>query len=445
MAEQEIRILNVPDYDEQYLFEILSPSFFKIIIPGNLVVIKPNWVSESRKDIPDEWEQIITHPLVTKVVLRRVVEKLQGKGKVIITDGPQTDSSLEKILSQNDINEWKKIAGETGIELEIIDLRDEEWISDDGIVLERKKLKGDPRGKTLVNLRNHESEFRGHLKSKMGYYGAYYDSAETNVAHDGKNNLYSVSKSVLEADVFINLPKLKTHKKAGITCSLKNLVGINTEKNFLPHYNMGSANEGGDQFPVTTGITKIESHLVPFVKQHFLQKNLLAKAFSVTRPAFDLVFGKNDKKIRSGNWYGNDTLWRTVLDLNKILFYANPDGSMREDDPKSRKNYISIVDAVISGEGEGPLNADRKETGFIVVGYNPAAVDMVCADLMGFDWEKIPIIRNSFNIKNYKFADFNLNDIAVNLNGKRININELNDYMKFDFVPPFGWKTHIEK
>ncbi len=40
-----------------------------------------------------------------------------------------------------------------------------------------------------------------------------------------------MSKSPLVADVFINLPKLKTHKKCGLTVNLKSLVGINANKN----------------------------------------------------------------------------------------------------------------------------------------------------------------------------------------------------------------------
>ena len=36
---------------------------------------------------------------------------------------------------------------------------------------------------------------------------------------------YLIAKDVLDADLVINLPKLKTHKKAGITAALKNLVG----------------------------------------------------------------------------------------------------------------------------------------------------------------------------------------------------------------------------
>ena len=34
-------------------------------------------------------------------------------------------------------------------------------------------------------------------------------------------NEYCISNTILDADVIINIPKLKTHKKAGITVCLK--------------------------------------------------------------------------------------------------------------------------------------------------------------------------------------------------------------------------------
>ena len=61
-----------------------------------------------------------------------------------------------------------------------------------------------------------------------------------------------ISRTALQSDVFINLPKLKTHKKVGVTLNLKNLVGINGNKNWLPHYAIGSPEENGDQFPSKT-------------------------------------------------------------------------------------------------------------------------------------------------------------------------------------------------
>ena len=37
---------------------------------------------------------------------------------------------------------------------------------------------------------------------------------------------YCISEACLEADVIINLPKPKTHRKAGFTGALKNMIGV---------------------------------------------------------------------------------------------------------------------------------------------------------------------------------------------------------------------------
>src|SRR5438552_2282393 len=67
------------------------------------------------------------------------------------------------------------------------------------------------------------------------YYGADYDIEYTNDHHTGERHEYAFSGTALNSGIVINLPKLKTHKKAGVTLSLKNLVGLNTDKNLLPH------------------------------------------------------------------------------------------------------------------------------------------------------------------------------------------------------------------
>ena len=45
--------------------------------------------------------------------------------------------------------------------------------------------------------------------------------------YNPKKNEYLIPNTILEADVIINLPKPKTHRKAGITGAMKNFVGIN--------------------------------------------------------------------------------------------------------------------------------------------------------------------------------------------------------------------------
>jgi hypothetical protein len=42
-----------------------------------------------------------------------------------------------------------------------------------------------------------------------------------------------IAKDVLEADIIINLPKLKMHKKAGVTNALKNFVGSMAIRNIF--------------------------------------------------------------------------------------------------------------------------------------------------------------------------------------------------------------------
>ena len=71
-----------------------------------------------------------------------------------------------------------------------------------------------------------------------------------------------------------------------------------------------------------------------------------------------------------------------ILDLNKILFYANGDGTLRTDHPQNAKTYLSIVDGIYAGEGSGPLSPDKREVGLLFAGTNPVAVDCACATMM---------------------------------------------------------------
>jgi hypothetical protein len=73
-----------------------------------------------------------------------------------------------------------------------------------------------------------------------------YDPRKLALAHRLGRHQYPIAREVFEADVVFNVPKLKTHKKAGITAALKNLVGINGNKDFLPHHRVGGSLLGGD-------------------------------------------------------------------------------------------------------------------------------------------------------------------------------------------------------
>lgn len=443
--ERRVFVKEVQEYDDDKVYQLLETQLFESVKTAKKIVLKPNWVRDAHLERPGHWNYVITHPCVITAVLRKVLELMPPGGRVSIIDGPEFSSSIEKILSYYPVAQWKQQASIKNIEIEIIDLRDEIWIDDGHVVTKRSKNQGDFRGSTQTDLYGDLSEFSGHIKSKKGYYGADSDIAETNQAHNGLNNLYQVSQTVIECDVFINLPKLKTHKKAGITCCLKNLVGINTYRNFLPHCSLGVKKEGGDQFYLSGTKQKIEGKLMPLIHQYIRTSPFLSRRFSPFMRLGKKIFGNNKETIRGGAWFGNDTIWRMILDINKVLMYGNPDGTLRPDKLNYRKNYIAIVDAILCGEGNGPKIPDPKKLNYLIQGSNPVVIDAVCAELMGFDYQKIPVIKNAFRISKLPIVSCVEDDILVNFKDGEFKLADMPEGKKSLFIASNGWINHIEK
>ena len=97
-------------------------------------------------------------------------------------------------------------------------------------------LSGDPEGALTVNLGRRSALYGKPHPEKL--YGAVYRRSETIEHHQGECHEYEVSRTIMNADVVISVPKLKVHKKVGVTLNVKGLVGINTNKNYLVHYSL---------------------------------------------------------------------------------------------------------------------------------------------------------------------------------------------------------------
>ena len=153
-----------------------------------------------------------------------------------------------------------------------------------------------------------------------------------------------------------------------------------------------------------------------------------------------LIFGDTQKVIRSGNWHGNDTCWRMVLDLNKCLFFFDGSGQ-----PRAKPlRYLVVVDGIIGGEGNGPLSPDPKPCGVVLAGTHPVAVDCVAATLMGFDWRKLRLLQNSFQMRELNFVPFRPENITV-VSDKEAWARSLDQIQDtFQFEPHFGWVGAIE-
>jgi hypothetical protein len=156
------------------------------------------------------------------------------------------------------------------------------------------------------------------------------------------------------------------------------------------------------------------------------------------------IFGDtNSSTIRSGNWYGNDTTWRMVIDLNRILMYSEKTGRL-QDNPA--RHIFCIVDGIVGGEGNGPLDPTPNRTGIVLAGTNPVAVDLVCARIMGFAFEKLPLLYRSLDAHPLPLISAGICDIVVVSNDERLNAGQLEKIeFSLPFLPHFGWKGHVEK
>lgn len=121
-----------------------------------------------------------------------------------------------------------------------------------------------------------------------------------------------ISAVALEAEVIINLPKLKTHGLTVLTCAVKNMFGC------------------------VPGAAKAQLHVAAPSPASFAK--CLAEVLEATRPA------------------------------------------------------LSIVDAVVAMQGNGPSAGEPVHTGCLIAGEDPVAVDVVGARLLSLDPGQVPTI-----------------------------------------------------
>jgi len=416
----------------------------EIVRPGDTVVLKPNFVRDFRETHEGDEDCLITHGAVIRAAVDYAYIALKGEGRIIIADAPQNDAdfaAIRRIAGLDEIQEFYR--DHADFELEVYDLRPERARKIDGVIVGHERLPGDPAGYAKVALNEHsafaEIQHLCHL-----LYGAEYDTAELRSHHHDGVHEYLISKTILDADCIINLPKLKTHKKTGITVSMKNLVGINGNKNWLPHHREGTPVQGGDQFADDGAIHRIERKAMACFRRLFPLfgplRGLIAKPLKAVGKG---IFGDtNTDAIRSGNWYGNDTTWRMAIDLNRSLMYANKDGHLQS---QPARRMFCIVDGIVGGEGNGPLDPTPKLSEAIVAGVNSVAVELTCARLMGFDYRRLPVLRRALDKHALPIAEFEYDEVVCLSDDEQFDrpLNEFGGAI-LNFKPHFGWRSNIE-
>jgi len=151
--------------------------------------------------------------------------------------------------------------------------------------------------------------------------GCHFTPFETSVTINptgGTFHQFEVAQEILDADVIINLPKLKTHQMMGLTCGVKNMFGA------------------------VVGLRKPRLHLQAGTDKAF----------------FALM----------------------LLELCEALAPA-----------------LTIVDAVIGMEGEGPGSGDPVKIGALLAGSNPQAIDTVATELVGLQAHQVWTQQQAIN------------------------------------------------
>lgn len=359
--------------------------------PGGRIVVKPNWVRD-RNLGSGGMDCMITHPSVLRAVLEYVF--LAKPAQVVLGDAPLQGCDFEKLL---DFGGLRAVVAEfqaRNLPLEVKDFRRTVMQEDAGLKKVAEELRPESEY-VLVDL-GEDSLLEPISRDWKKFRVTVYDPRKMRAHHSPGRHRFLIARDILEADLVVNVPKLKVHKKAGITCCLKNLIGINGNKEYLPHHRKGGADggRGGDNYAHACWQMTLAESLLDFA-------NTIRRAPRVYRllekVVWRLIWHAKKKDPRAqieGSWHGNDTIWRTCLDLNRALLYADATGQMQG---ATQREEISIVDGVVAGQGEGPLAPDPLETGAIFAVRNPAIGDFLGARILGLDPTKIPLLQHACN------------------------------------------------
>jgi uncharacterized protein (DUF362 family) len=372
------------------LADLGLPRLRGLVEPGDRVLIKPNWVSDRHGAGDASIFGSITHGAVLAAIADMAMQQAGPDGEVIIGEVTTQEANFARMCQMSSMWEIAALLEERHNQtLEVMDLRSQvARIGPDGLVAGLRDAPGmadedypfgDPTGYCQLDLGDaSEHAARDSLAGLLRVTDYTFSQAmkerqarETGQHHRPGRHEYLLPLMILGSDVFINVPKFKTHVKAGVTLALKNLIGTNARKALIPHRKAGPTDQGGDEWPDAARVEELG--LSPE-----LRSNLERVAAA-----------------RDANWFGNDTLWRTILDLNKILRYGSPTEGLCT---RPQRKYLAVVDGIEGSDGAGPTNGRLRRDGVLIAGTNPVYVDTVGATLMGFDWKAMPHIARAYGL-----------------------------------------------
>lgn len=397
--------------------------------PGQTVLIKPNLVMDHNENnqYRDNLDCLVTHPSCLRAVCDYCVIALKNQGKIIIADAPMQGCQFEVLRKKLFLDDLIQYYAERGVQIELRDLREFEADCRHGVIAGKKYT--DSKG-IIVHLGTQSTHYRSGSNEK--YQVSDYSLEETQKYHHADVHDYYIAETVLQADLIINFSKPKTHRLAGFTGAMKNMIGITYNKASLPHRTAGSPESGGDAYRSKSALKMTADHMldkkIRAESRNYSGQALFYRyAYGLFRRLGDYIKGE---KSFYGSWPGNETIWRTILDLNKVVSYADKNGTMQS---TIQRKHLCFGDMIVSGERNGPVAPTPKKLGIILASDSPASFDILLCKLMGFRYESIPLIREVRKEK----KEIDIRSNVGNLQGRLEDIEIPTDWT---FEPHDMWK-----
>ncbi len=392
-------------------------------IKGKKVLLKPNWVYQNK--VKEDEICLRTNDTFLLAALEVILE--QKPAKVVIGDAPIQGCKWDKMLNHEFLHNCEELGIKNSIPIIIKDFRRVTFEPS----LNNPIKERNPISDYLIFDLGNES-FLESISSKTNIFRVNnYNPDRLDESHRKGVHKYCITKELFDADIIISLPKVKTHQKTGITCALKNLVGLNGDKDYLPHHRIGGQGFGGDCYPGKNYLRLWSEYALDKANR---QQGKISYPIWVY---LSLLLWKSSfpKKVHnlSAGWYGNDTTWRMVMDLNKVAIYGKTDGTIAKE---PQRLLYSLCDGIVGGQGNGPLQPIPLPLGIICFSNNSPMNDICMATLMGFDFHQIALLQSAY------FETQNQN-IKITLNGIETTYQDLSAF-SVSTIPPTGWMNYLK-
>jgi uncharacterized protein (DUF362 family) len=406
-----------------------------LINAGAKVVLKPNWVLDHNMLPGGSFEAVVTHPSVIEAVLHYVVKA--DPGQVTVGDAPLQNCDFDGVREKCGLERMLGRFRQLG---HVIGIRDFRLTKVKDPFGAKVSVDVDSEKYCLFNL--HDRSWLAPITEKNTEFRVTgYEPDVLKRHHYPGTHRYLIAREIIDADVVISLPKLKTHKKAGVTGALKNMVGINGYKEYLPHHRKGGSKGGGDCYQGGGRLRRLAEDFLDRANKGKgrVSRYLNTHSAGLALRLDNMLFG-NDGNLQ-GAWHGNDTVWRTCLDLQKVLHYGKGDGELAQ---TRQREVITITDAIIAGDGDGPLAPSSVSMGTMTLGTNSAALEWVHCLLMRLAPEKIKLVACAFADDVSPLAEFSPRDVRVHVNGELLSDLDSVSRFSHSFTPPEGWRGACE-